>query len=178
MDPMSDVEIAAYLVFADEESRTERIERMRVLLELFGCDGHMLFFGGVVPPHAFEEMRLCYLNGLYISCVVMAQLVIEHILTGLFEMGNRTDLEGVGFKKLTEEALTAGLISQEEFDGLDELRCLRNSYTHSQPIGHETCFIRRAAETGSHPRKLFEDDARKALGAVARLLSRQPFSFD
>jgi len=149
---------------------------MRLLLDRFGQSGYMLFFGGVVPAQAFEEMRLAYLNGLYISCVVVCQIIVEHILAGFFEMANRTDLEGAGFQKLTEAGLADGYISQEEFAGLDHLRRLRNPYTHSKPIMHHTCFIRRAAETGNPPAQLFKQDAETALTVVSRLLSRYPFS--
>ena len=171
-----DEEILAFLESDDEASLPDRLVRMRFLLDQYGREGYTLFFGGVVPAHAFEEMRLCYLHGLYISCVVVAQIVIEHLLAGLFEMANRNDLQGASFKQLVEEALADGFISQGEFDELDHLRQLRNPYTHSKPIMHETCFIRRAAESGSHPRQLFKEDAQKAIVAVFRLMSRPPFS--
>jgi hypothetical protein len=111
------------------------------------------------------------------STGTVSQIVIEHILAGLFDMFNRPDMEGAGFQKLTEAALLDGYISQEEFDGLDQLRRLRNPYTHSKPIMHETCIIRRSAETGFHPTELFQRDAEAALAVVSRLLSRHPFSF-
>jgi hypothetical protein len=149
---------------------------MHLLLELFGDNANMMFFGGMVPVQAFEEMRLAYLNGLYVCCVVVSQIVIEHILAGLFEMFGRQDMGGSGFQKLAEAALCDGYISQDEFKGLDQLRRLRNPYTHSKPIMHETCFVRRSAETGCHPTELFRQDAEAALIVVSRLLRRRPFS--
>jgi hypothetical protein len=150
---------------------------MHLLLKLFGQNESMLFFGGVVSVQAFEEMRLAYLNGLYVSCVVVSQIVIEHILAGLFNLSNRSDLEGAGFQKLTKEAIADGYISQREFDDLDRLRRLRNPYTHSRPIMHPRCVMRRAVETGDHPLELFKQDAETALAVVAALLSRRPFPF-
>jgi hypothetical protein len=176
MKGMTDNEILTWLEADEAKSRPYRVQRMRLLLDRFGQSGYMQFFGGVVPVQAFEEMRLAYLNGLYVSCVVVSQIIIEHVLAGLFEMANRADLEGAGFQKLTEEALADGYISQEEFDGLDQLRRLRNPYTHSKPIMHQSCFIRRAAETGNRPGELFKQDAETALAVVSRLLSRYPFS--
>lgn len=177
MNQMTDDEILAWLEVDERRSRPCRVERMQLLLDFFGENANMMFFGGVVPVQAFEEMRLTYLNGLYVSCVVISQIVIEHILAGMFELFNRPDMEGAGFQKLTETALREGYISQEEFDGLDQLRRLRNPYTHSKRIMHETCFIRRAGETGFHPTDLFRQDAEAALAVVSRLVSRRPFSF-
>jgi len=112
----------------------------------------------------------------FISCVVISQIVIEHTLAGLLNFFGRTDLEGAGFRKLAEEALSDGHISQKEFDDLNQLRRLRNPYSHSKPIMHRSCIMRRAAETGSHPLELFKEDAKTALAIVATLLSRRPFS--
>lgn len=172
------IDLAAWLAADEEESRPYRAERLAFLLEQFGAEERgMLFHGGVVSAQAFEEMRLCYLNGLFVSCVVVAQIVIEHTLAHILVLAGRGNLEGAGFKKLTEEALKERIISQDEFDALDELRRLRNPYTHSKPLMHESCFVRRSAETGSLPWDLFKEDAEKAVIAVFGLLSRQPFSF-
>lgn len=176
MTLMTDADIFDWLESDEAGSRPYRVQRMRLLLDRFGQGGHIVFFGGVIPAQAFEEMRLAYLNGLYISCVVVSQVVIEHVLAGLFEMAGRTDLEGAGFQKLTKEALAAGFISQVESDGLDHLRQLRNPYAHSKPVMHQSCFIRRAAETGSPPSELFKQDAETSLAVISRLLSRYPFS--
>jgi hypothetical protein len=178
LDRMTDDEILAWLEEDEAKSRPYRVERMGLLLDRFGQGGYMQFFGGVVPLYAFEEMRLAYLNGLYISCVVVSQIIVEHLLAGMLEMmANRSDLEGAGFHTLINEGLAAGLISQDEFDGLDQLRRLRNPYTHTKPIMHQSCFIRRAAESGSHPADLFKQDAEVALTVVSGLLSRYPFYF-
>jgi hypothetical protein len=59
----------------EERSRTYRAGRLAFLLEHFGTEERrMLFHGGVVSAYAFEEMRLCYLHGLFISCVVVPQI--------------------------------------------------------------------------------------------------------
>ncbi len=177
MKRLTDDEIVTWLKADETASRPCRVDRMHLLLDHFGQNRDMLFFGGVIPAQAFEEMRLAYLNGLYISCVVVSQIVIEHILAGLLDLSGRTTLEGAGFQRLTEEARAEGYISEKEFEDLIRLRRLRNPYTHSRPVMHDSCVIRRAAETGSHPLELFKQDAETALAIVAGLLSRYPFSF-
>lgn len=176
MERMTENDILSWLESDEAGSRPWRVERMGLLLDLFGQNGWMQFFGGVVPVQAFDEMRLAYLNGLYVSCVVVSQIVLEHILAGMFSLYGRDDLEGAGFQKLTTEGLAAGFISLEEFEELERLRRLRNPYTHSKPIMHPSCFVRRAAESNTHPAELFKQDAEAALMAVSAMLSRQPFS--
>jgi hypothetical protein len=176
VDRLTDNQILACLEADEAASRLDRATRMRLLIDLFGQDKGRLFFGGVVPVQAFEEMRLAYLHGLYVSCVVVSQIVIEHILAGVFDMFDRADLEGAGFQKLVEEACTNGYISQEESSDIDRLRRLRNPYVHSKPVAHPSSIFMRAAETRSHPVELFKQDAETALGVVAALLSRCPFS--
>ncbi len=119
MESMTDDEILAWLEADEAASRPHRVNRMRLLLRLFGQNQNMLFFGGLVPVQAFEEMRLAYLQGLYVSCVIVSQIVIEHIIAGLLNLFDGTDLEGAGFQKLAEEALANGHISQEESDDLN-----------------------------------------------------------
>lgn len=170
--------LVAWLADDEEKSRPFRAERLAFLLEQFGTEERgMLFQGGIVAAAAFEEMRLCYLHGLFVSCVVVAQIVIEHNLSHLLEWVGREDLKRASFQRLLEEAKQERLISSDEFDTLDELRRLRNPYTHSKPLMHEGCFTRRSAETGNPPWDLFKEDAEKAIIAVSTLLSRQPFSF-
>ena len=99
------IDLVAWLVTDEEKSRPFRAERLSFLLEHFGTEERgMLFHGGVVSVAAFEEMRLCYLNGLFVSCVVVAQIVIEHTLAHMLSMANRDDLERASFQKLLEEA--------------------------------------------------------------------------
>jgi hypothetical protein len=173
------IDLVAWLSNDDEESRPGRAERLAFLIEHFGTEERgMMFYGGVVAVQAFDEMRLCYLHGLFVSCVVVAQIVIEHTLARMLSLVGRDDLERAQFQKLLEEALAERVISQAEFDSLDELRRLRNPYTHSKPFMHETCINRRSAEAGSEPWNLFKEDAEKAIVAVFGLPSRQPFSFE
>jgi hypothetical protein len=49
---------------------------------------------------------------------------------------------------------------------------------HIEPLVHESCIVRRTAETGSHPWDLFKEDAEKAIIAVFGLLAREPASFE
>ena len=136
-----------------------------------------LFFGGPIPGQAFQEMQFCYIHGAYISCTLAAQVVLEHLFAAVLEWNGRDDLDGAGFKALSEAALAEGLISHHEFDNFEQLRGIRNPYTHSKPFMGDSCVVRRSAESGLSPHEQFKEDAQQALVIVIRVLSRQPFAF-
>ena len=96
-------------------------------------------------------MQFCYIHGAYISCTLAAQVVLEHLFAAFLEWNGRDDLDGAGFKALSEAALAEGLISQNEFDDFDRLRRIRNPYTHSKPFMGESCIVRRQHLPASGP---------------------------
>jgi hypothetical protein len=176
-DRMNDVELLEWMKTADARSLQDRLERLKFVRKQHPRENDHLFFGGLIPSQAFQEMQFCYIHGAYISCTLAAQVVLEHLFAALLEWNGREDLDGLGFKALSEEALAESLISQNEFDDFESLRRIRNPYTHSKPFMGESCIVRRSAESRLAPHELFKEDAEKALTIVIKVLSRQPFAF-
>ena len=170
------VNLTEWIKSADAKSLAERVKRMRFLRRLYDRDSGFLFYGGSIPARAFEEMQFCYIHGAFISCILSAQVVIEHSLAALLELSGRDDINGVGLRRLCEEALKEKIICQNEFDKIDSLRKIRNPYTHSKPFMCNSCIVRQSASTLKSPGELFKEDAEKALAAVINLFSRTPFS--
>src|SRR5947208_14684884 len=115
---------------AGGRSLQDRLERLKFVREQHPAENDHLFFGGPIPAQAFQEMQFCYIHGAYISCTLAAQVVLEHLFAAFLEWNGRDDLDGAGFKALSEAALGEGLISQNEFDDFERLRRIRNPYTH------------------------------------------------
>ena len=168
-------EIEQWIESADKNSMPERLERLKQLRDHYDRDHGILFYGGYIPARAFEEMQFCYIHGSYISCVLAAQVVLEHMLAALLEETD-CDPAGFGFAKLCDAALNEDLISQPEFDRFNVLRRLRNPYTHSQPLMGRSCIIRRVAESMVSPQDIFKADAESALETVIEFISRPPFA--
>lgn len=171
-----DDELTEWIKSADANSLDARLERLKYVRDHYNRDHGILFHGGHIPARAFDEMQFCYIHGSYISCVLAAQVVLEHMLAALLEWKDRDDLDGVGFARLCDAALSDKLISQGEYDTFNALRRLRNPYTHSQPLMGPTCIIRRVAETRLPPEEVFKADAESALAAVIGFVSRTPFA--
>jgi len=173
---MNDVELLEWLKTADARSLQDRLERLKFVREQHPRETGHLFFGGPIPAQAFQEMQFCYIHGAYISCTLAAQVVLEHLFAAFLEWNGREDLDGKGFKALSEAALAEGLISQDEFAGFEMLRGIRNPYTHKKPFMGESCIIRRSAQSGLDPDEVFKGDAQNALAIVIKVLSREPFA--
>jgi hypothetical protein len=173
---MNDVELLEWAKMADARTLQDRFERLKFVRDQHPAENDHLFFGGPIPAQAFQEMQFCYIHGAYISCTLAAQVVLEHLFTAFLEWNGRNDLDGAGFKALSEAALAEGLISQSEFNDFERLRRIRNPYTHSKPFMGESCVIRRSAESGLPPHEVFKEDAQKALAIVIKVFSRQPFA--
>ena len=125
---------------------------------------------------AFEEARLAYLHGLFLSCVVMVQACVEHMLQGLFYGGGRNDLMDAPYSRLLDRARREGLLSEEEFALFERLRQLRNPYVHFRPPGSPDSWIARAVGVEKFPEDVLVEDARLAITALLRLCQRPPFA--
>jgi len=136
----SDAEYLQWLMAEDEASREARLERLRWLVETFGEPRHLLFRGGPISYRAFEEARLCFLNGQFIATTLLSQVVLEHMLAGLFHSAGRDDLKGSGFKRLMKEAVKEGIINDRG------ARCFR---AHS-PTTKSCRALSRSNEPGKH----------------------------
>jgi hypothetical protein len=176
MTALPEDELTEWLTSGDARTLTERVERLRFVREQYDREHGLLLQGGLISARAFEEMQFSYVNGAYLSCVLAAQVVLEHELTGLLDWIEKYDLDGTGFLRLCEAALSEEIITQQEFAEFDRLRKVRNPYTHSKAFMGRSCIIRRSAENCCAPEDLFKADAEMALRTVIRLFSRPPFA--
>lgn len=173
----SDAEYLEWLVGEDEASREARLERLRWLVETFGEPRHLLFRGGPISYRAFEEARLCFLHGQFIATTLLSQVVLEHMLAGLFHSAGRDDLKGSGFKRLMKEAVKERIISAEEHDAFERIRQRRNPVVHYRDPMNQENIMYRAMREDTTIRQVLEDDARTALYTIFNLLNRHPFAF-
>lgn len=160
----------------DERSRPHRAERLRFLFDEYGPQGIRIFHGGPVSEWAFEDCRRAYLHGLFLSCILLAQVCVEHMLAGLFRMAGRDDLERATFERLLKEAQAERFLSDAEFDLFDRLRRLRNPYAHPRAPTSKGAQMRRAIDSDASAESILVEDARLAITALLRLCRRPPFA--
>ena len=170
-------ECTQWLEQEDAASRPTRISRLAFVANEYGPPRHLLIPGGFVPAHAFEEARWCYVNGQFIGCVLLCQVILEHILAGQFYLMGKDRIAESGFKNLCTKAEKELFISAEERQLFDSLRVKRNPYVHPRGMDRTDRIERRMMLEESGMDEILDKDARLAIGTVFRLLKRYPFAF-
>ncbi len=124
--------IAKDLLIADKESFKFRLERLKEIksLYLWKRDVDLLLFGGFSASFAISEIPNAYINGNFLSCICLVQIFFEHTLSSAFCMQGEDEIAEASFAKILDECKTNKIISDDFAEKLDELRRIRNSYTH------------------------------------------------
>src|SRR5271165_2225950 len=115
----------------DSSQREDRLARLRWMETLMPNVDWMIFGGGLISKHVFEEARHCFLYGQFLAAIVMGLSFIEISLGAAFYGIGRNDLERAGIAELAEEALKMEWITKEDFEAIERIRVYRNPVTHS-----------------------------------------------
>jgi hypothetical protein len=136
VDPhfISDDELLRWLEEDEARTRPSRVERLRLLVEEYGSEGELRWFPGQVTYWAFNEARLAYLQGLFLACILLCQVCVEHVLGGLFMMAGDDKAARANFGQMLRAAGREGYLSAEEVDLFNRLRRTRNPYAHPRPF--------------------------------------------
>jgi hypothetical protein len=156
----------------DRVARRDRLARLQWLAERIPNAGIAVFHGGWVAKYLFEECRYCFVYGQFMAVVVLGLAFIERTLAALFYAAGRDDLERASIFDLLREAHDRRLLSNDEFQRLDEVRMLRNPVTHFRaPLAPDTVEA-RALRAAQPPYSLLEADAEKVMEAVLHIHAR------
>lgn len=128
---------------ADSSKRSYdgRLSRLRVLLSY---QAQSAFPSPALALEYYEEARLCWYAGAFISAIVMTQLAFEELLRNHYRVANGVSgslscgkkVDEAGFFDLINEAKKEEYISQDEAALLHALRQkLRNPYVHAKDVG-------------------------------------------
>lgn len=122
---------------ADEILFKGRVKRTRFLESLYDHERDFAPVDAIADNYLTEACR-CWLNGMFISTIIMMQAALETQLRQtynfffLFYTSNSTrkKLNDMNFYRLIEFAKNTKLISKTEAEKLDKLRRLRNPFVH------------------------------------------------
>ncbi len=161
----------------DARSRHYRSERLQLLIIEYGSErAHQVFVGGLVGLRSFNEARLAYLNGLFLACIVLCQICLEHSLASLLYMEGREEARKMSYSMLLREALKTGHISEEEFRLFDRIRKYRNPYVHFHAPRDEDWLPERAVRSNIPEDELVVQDAEEAIVALLHFFQHAPFT--
>jgi hypothetical protein len=108
----------------------DRIERYRFIWEEFGPPADMLLTAGFPGSFALHELKRSYLYGNFMATVLLAQIFVEHTLSGAYVLSEKQNAIRKGFAALIDAACDGGVISSELAAAFHRLRSMRNTNTH------------------------------------------------
>ena len=177
----SDEELISHINSYHKEALDERLERYKFVWEEFGPPEEMLLVGGMSAFLALEELKLCYIEGFYLSCVLLAQVFVENSLGGNYILAGDDDTAESGFAELIEKSLADKIIDKTLAKKLDNLLKMRNPYTHHKiGDGNRTLMkrIKERFEQGksfASPQGFAKEDAEQAIEIVVDFLNSGRF---
>lgn len=170
-------DLKAQVVEADERARVGRIARLGWLQSGTSLQSYPV---PALAHEYFEEARLCWYVGAFISTILMVQLAFEELLRshyrvvrgvgGKLDSGKRVD--SAGFAELIKQGSRDTFLSTAEAGDLSALRRCRNPYVHTRDVeGKGPSFFDLTVRI-SAPELAgvgVEDEARKAIKLLTTL---------
>ena len=156
------------LIYTDELTLSERTERLAKIYSTFGEAKDMLFLGGPVAFHAIEEIFRSYIEGNFLSVVLLTHVFAENTLgSSLIMSSHPKEITERGFKKIIDQCLEDGEINSDDHAQLDELRKMRVAYTHPHEGIPKRSHMNRILDSGLPPEDLLLKDANQCLEILA-----------
>jgi len=145
----------------DLDSLPERLERFKWLLKVFPSG-----YGFMMESESsfiFDEAKMAFINGQFISVILLAFSFLEHWLGGYISSLGHYDTAKAGMKRILvfveEKHLLNGLFIKK----IDRIREIRNTYIHIKPQNYVHKLSNRIFRESVTPGEIMHKDAREAL---------------
>jgi hypothetical protein len=161
-----------WLARENSQGHEERLARLNWLVSNTPDAEFWTFPGCLISKYLFEESRYCFVYGQFLAVIVLGMSYIEHTLAAMFYTVGRSDLERANISRLLGEAVTAGWISQDEYDHLNKAREIRNPVTHFRSPLRDDTIECRAMTQDELPYIVIEEDARYIMAIALHLLNK------
>lgn len=115
----------------DKKTLFDRCKRLEFIKKTWGRKSN--YVGALFAGHAvyyFYEAKSDFINGNFVSCILIIQSFFEETLKGILSIKNFQFK--YGFKDLIIECRKRNLISDNLMKDLNKLRNIRNPYVHNK----------------------------------------------
>ncbi len=178
-------ELKAHIRLSRRASLKECLERYKFICREFGppMNVGVLLMGGFLSIFALQELPICYIDGHYMACILLAQVFIEDSLGNYYIILGEDNVAKQKFEKLINQTHQDNVISAELKEQFHRLRSVRNRYVHPRSgDGKETLiahFVKKASQDigTESDRDLLKDDAEMAIQTVVDFL-RETTQYD
>lgn len=158
---MSDIKKKFYeaLQYSDDQSRQSRVERLAWAASINQLP--ILFGGEIVPLTLAQETQACFVQGNYLTSIISATAVVEHLLVSYLIFIEETPKRSLG--KTIDSISGKHEISDDIIKRLKKLVEIRNPISHHREVNDETTLSGKIRIQRRHPYAIMEEDARFAL---------------
>jgi hypothetical protein len=172
-DGISIDEIMDFLATDDVESRHSRAARLLELECLFPIpETGIAIAGGLATGLAFNEGRLDYVHGFWLSTILASLAAIErHMAASLYAQG-LDSAKRMSARDLVNRAEVDRMITSSEKSSFVELIDLRNSYAHFREPMIWIERLAKASENDVDVNEMLQEDARLALRLSSNYFQR------
>jgi hypothetical protein len=171
----TDSSIEKWLKADERKSRSSRVRRIGKLLDLIPIPEEGFGLPGETSVYLFDEIRLAYTNGLFLSVVLLSLAFAEKQMAARLYMRGNDQAATMTLEKLGKAAVQHSIISDDLYQRIETLRQLRNAIAHFREPGHEKGIARRMIEQDAYAEEIYEGDADEALKVVADFIYKRIF---
>lgn len=155
------------LAKSDKETFASRVERLKFA---DGIIGNIGMLGSMETVFILREAGWAYINGAFISTIMLSQAFIERRLHDLMlEKGFESEAKH-GARSIIRFCRKHQLVSDYLLDKFDRLRRIRNPFVHVKSSDHPFSLDQRIFTEKIQPNDLIENDAKEALSLMYTLL--------
>ena len=161
VDDVDDVE--KYIMQMDQETVKARAANLSYIIDIAPEHGLMM------PHESFlvlTEARDAFVNGLYVSTVMLAQALIEHRLQIFMNSIGEHDVANRGVSAILKRLRIIRPQHAFIIERVDRLRAFRNPFTHLKSFEHEHTIGQVSLRARQHPNEVLYHRAKEALALM------------
>lgn len=156
-------EVEKYLAEMDNETIEARAANLKYIISIVPEHGLMM-------PHesflVFTEARDAFVNGLYVSTIMLAQALIEHRLQIFMSSIGEYHAANRGVNAIIKRLQIIRPQHAFILERVERLRAFRNPFAHLKPFEHEHTIGQVSLRTRQHPNEVLYHRAKEALALM------------
>lgn len=151
----------------DTETLDGRVERLKYINTLL--PNEYVFGGDLETIFIFEEAKMAFINGQFISTILLAQAYIERTLQIHYNSIGLNTISKKGLKAIIDHAKKNKTIHHFLLPTIDELRKIRNPFVHLKEYEHDFNLSQRifknikAGKSYNYFTEIIYDDSKDAI---------------
>lgn len=158
-----EIALASY----DKNSFYDRLARLKYLHSVFPRG--IIFAADIETAFIFDEIKMAFINGEFISTLILSQAFIERRLQVYYEYLGFLNVSKRGMKSIIDHAKKNKIIITFFLSKIDELRRKRNAFSHLKEFTYDHNLTQRifkslrGGKDNVNYYNLLEEDAKEAI---------------